>query len=120
MSKPSLMREPRHHVAQVLARDIDRHRIGHLVAELEPVVVDVGDDHMARADMAADGGRHDADRPGPGDQHVLADQIEGERGVHGIAERIEDGADLVVDLGRQVDDVEGRDLADIPRRRRAR
>ena len=30
--------------------------------------------------------------------------------MHGIAERIEDGADLVVDLFRQMDGVEGRDL----------
>ena len=53
--------------------------------------------------------RHDADRPGAGDQHVLADEVEGERGVDGIAERIEDGADLVVDPVGQRHDVEGGD-----------
>ena len=51
--------------------------------------------------------RHDADRPGAGDQHVLADEIEGERGMHGVAERIEDGAELVVDVVGQRHDVEG-------------
>ena len=56
-----------------------------------------------------DGRGHDADRAGAGDQHVLADDIEGERGVHGVAERIEDGADLVVDRVGQRHDVEGRD-----------
>ena len=88
-------------------------------AELEPVGVDVGDDDVAGADMAADRRRHDADRPGAGDQHVLADEIEGERRVHGVAERIEDGADLVVDLVGQRDGVEGRDLHDTRRRRPA-
>jgi hypothetical protein len=37
---------------------------------------------------------------GAGDQHVLAQQVEAERRVHGIAQRIEDRADLVVDARR--------------------
>ena len=78
--------------------------------ERQAVRIDVGDDDVARADMAGDGGGHDADRPGAGDQHVLADEIEGERGVHGVAERIEDRAELVVDRVGQRHDVEGRDL----------
>ena len=55
----------------------------------------VGDDHEPGAHMAGDGHRHDADGPGAGDEHVLADQIEGQRGVDGVAERIEDGGDVV-------------------------
>ena len=51
---------------------------------------------------------HDADRPGPGDQHVLADEIEGERGMDRVAERIEDRAELVVDVVGQRHDVERR------------
>jgi hypothetical protein len=43
--------------------------------------VHIGDDDMARADMAGDGGRHDADGARAGDEHVLADQIEGESAV---------------------------------------
>ena len=65
--------------------------------EREAVVVDVGDDDVARADMAADRDRHQADRPGAGDQHVLADEVEGQRGMDGVAERIEDRGDLVGD-----------------------
>ena len=42
-------------VAQVLTRDVDRHRVRHLAAEFEAVVVDVGDDDVTRAHMAADG-----------------------------------------------------------------
>ena len=63
---------------------------------------------MPGADMARDGASHDADRPGPGDQHVLADEIEGERGVDRVAERIEDRAELVVDVVGQRHDVERR------------
>ena len=33
--------------------------------------------------------------PGPGDQHILADQIEGQRGVDRVAQGIEDRPDLV-------------------------
>ena len=35
--------------------------------------------------------------PGAGDQHVLADQRERQRGVHGVAERVEDRGDVEVD-----------------------
>jgi hypothetical protein len=54
--------------------------------------VDVGDDDLARADALRHQRAHDADRAGAGDQHILADQIEAERRVHGVAERIEDRA----------------------------
>ena len=92
------MPSSRHHVVELLARDVDRARRAHLARELEPVVVDVGDDDVARADVRGDRRRHDADRPGAGDQHVLADQVEGQRGVHRVAERIEDRGDLVGDV----------------------
>lgn len=42
---------------------------------------------------------HDADRSGAGDQDVLADQRERQRGVHGVAERVEDRGDVEVDGG---------------------
>jgi len=51
------------------------------------VVVHVGDDDVARADVARDRHGHDADRTGAGDQHVLADEAERQRGVRGVAER---------------------------------
>ncbi|MGW2406806.1 3-hydroxyacyl-CoA dehydrogenase NAD-binding domain-containing protein, partial [Streptomyces sp. NPDC001739] len=40
--------------------------------------------------------RHQADRPRAGDQDVLADQRERQRGVHGVAERVEDRGDVEV------------------------
>ncbi len=91
-------------------RNIDRHDIGDLGREREPGRVDVGDDDVARAHVPRHGGRHDADRPGAGDQHVFADEVEREGRMHGIAERIQDGAELVVDVVGQRHDVEARHL----------
>ena len=73
--------------------------------EVEPVLVDVGDHDVARAGVAHDGGRHDADGAGAGDQHVLAEHRETERGVHGVAEGIEDGGDVEIDAGGVAPDV---------------
>ena len=48
---------------------------------------------------------HDADGAGAGDQHVLAHHVEGEGGVRGIAERIEDAGDVVGDGVGQLEGV---------------
>ena len=48
---------------------------------------------MAGAGVAGDGGGHDADGAGAGDEDVFAEDGEGERGVDCIAEGIEDGGD---------------------------
>ena len=60
---------------------------------------------MAGAGVADDRGRHQADRSGAGDQHVLAEDREGERRVDRVAERVEDRGDLVVDARPVVPDV---------------
>jgi hypothetical protein len=73
--------------------------------QIQPVGIDVGDDDLARADGLGDQRAHDADRPGAGHQHVLADQVEGQRGVDGIAERIEDRGDLVGHVVGDGDDI---------------
>ena len=90
-----------------------------LRASVEPVVVDVGDDDVARADVAGDRRRHDADRAGAGDQHVLADQVERQRGVRRVAEGIEDRRELVGDVVRDLEGVERGDDADTRRSARA-
>ena len=46
---------------------------------------------MPRSDMPADRRRHAADRPCAGDQHILADHIELQRRVDGVAQRIKAG-----------------------------
>ena len=100
-SKPSVMPSSVHDVAQVLAFDVDRARRAHASREREPIVVDVGDHDMARADVPRNRGGHDADRAGAGDQHVFADQVERQRGVRRVAERIEDRREVVRDVVRE-------------------
>src|SRR4030067_1184133 len=68
-----------------------------------PIVMDVVDDDVARADVAGDGGGEDPDRARAGDQHVLADHVEGERAVRRVAERVEERGDLVLDAGRELE-----------------
>ena len=63
---------------------------------------------MARAAVACDGHRHDADGTGARDEHILADDVERQRRVRGIAERIQDGGDFIVDGVRQLEDIAGR------------
>ena len=46
-----------------------------------------------------------ADRPGAGDQHVLAEHGERKRRVDGVAERVEDGRDVAVDATAVMPDV---------------
>ena len=77
-------------------------------ASVEAVLVDVADHDVPGADEARDGGGHDADGTGAGDEHVLADDTERERGVSRVAERIEDGARVVVDRIRKLERVGGR------------
>jgi hypothetical protein len=89
--------------------DVDGARGAHLHRQAEPVVVDVGDDHMARADMAGYCRGHDADGPGARDQHILAHQVERQRGVRGVAVGVEDGGQIVADARGDLEGVEGRD-----------
>ena len=55
--------------------------------------------------MARDGRGHQPDRAGADDEHVLAEDREGERGVDRVAERVEDRGDLLVDARPVVPDV---------------
>ena len=61
-----------------------------LLRQLEAVRVHVGDDDVPGPGVPHDGGGHDADRPGAGDQHVLAEHVERQGRVDGVAERVED------------------------------
>ena len=57
--------------------------------------IDVGDDDLASADALRDQRAHDADRASTCDKNILADQIKGQRRMHGIAERIEYRGDFI-------------------------
>ena len=91
--------------ASVSRSNVDRARGAQLRGELEAVVVDVGDDDVAGAGMAGDRGGHRADRAGAGDQHVLAEHVPLQRGVDGVAERIEDRGDVEIDAVGVVPDI---------------
>jgi len=80
---------------------VERQRGAHLAGQLQTVGVDVGDDHESGAGVADDGHRHNPDGTGPGDEHVLAEHVEGQGRVHRVAERVEDGGHVAVD-GRVV------------------
>src|ERR1700679_1303681 len=77
--------------------DIERLGFAHFCGQAQPVIVDVRDHDVARAAVARDGHRHDTYGTGAGDEHILADDVEGERRVRGIAEWIQDGGDFIVD-----------------------
>ena len=87
--------------------------------QLAPVRVRVGDDDVARAGVPDDGDGHAADRPGAGDEHVLAEHREGERGVHGVPERVEDRRHVLGDSGPVVPDVRHRQRHVLRERARA-
>src|SRR5690606_8395876 len=87
-----------HHVAQRGAGDVDHAGRAHVGGELEPVVVDVGHHHVARADVLADARGHHPDRAGAGDQHVLANHVEFQRAVRGVAVGVEEGREFGRDL----------------------
>jgi hypothetical protein len=82
------------HVGEFGGADIHGAGHAHRLRQVEAVRVDVRDDGVARAGVVRDGGGHDADRAGAGDQHVLAEDREGERGVDRVAEGIEDGGNV--------------------------
>ncbi len=86
-----------HHLAEVVVRDVHHAGRAHDPRQLEAVGVDVGDDHVAGAHVPSDRHGHHADRPGAGDQDVLADHVEAQRRVRGVAVRVEDRGDLVGD-----------------------
>ena len=88
--------------------DVQRHIHTHFPGKLEAVVVDVGDHDIARARMPNDRRGHDSDRAGARDQHILAQDIERERGVHGIAQRIEDACHVEVDARPVMPDIRHR------------
>jgi hypothetical protein len=79
-----------------------------LAGEIEPVLVHIGDDDVACAGVFHHGNGHDADGAGAGDQNVLAHAFKGQRGVHGVAEGIEDARHLLVHAVAMMPDVRHR------------
>ena len=96
-SKPSCMSSSRCASASRSCADVHRAADPERSGQGQPVLAQVGDHHVPGPSVLADHRGHDADRPGPGDQHVLAQHRKGEGGVHRIAERVEDRRHAPVD-----------------------
>jgi hypothetical protein len=88
--------------------DVESQVDAHLSSEIEAVVIDVGDHDVSRSGMSRDRGRHNPDRPCTGNQYVFSKDVEGERRVYGIAERIEDGGGIAVHAGFMTPDIRHR------------
>src|SRR5207253_9327171 len=80
-----------------------------LQCQVQPIVVQVGHDDMPCADVAAYRRGHDADRPGPGDQHVFPDEVEAQSRMGGVAQRVQDRGDLIGDVIGNLERIEGGD-----------
>src|SRR5437762_2346907 len=98
-----------HDLAGHFQRDIETffhpellHRLGHFFSvhiqceigthfsrQIETIRIHVGDDHVTCTGSFANWNGHSTDRAGAGDEDIFADQIERERSVHSVAERIE-------------------------------
>ena len=101
-SKPSRMPRRSLRVGDAFARDVNGEVGAHAAGELQARLGDVRDDDEAGAHVTHHGRRHEADGPAPGDEHVLADERKLQRGVHRVAERVEDRGEVEVDaLGRE-------------------
>ena len=91
-----------HRRGQVGGAHVHGERHAHLLGDAQACGVHVGDHDVPRPGVAHDGRRQAADRPRAGDEHVLADQVERQRRMHGVAQRVEDGQGVERDpLGRR-------------------
>lgn len=68
-------------------------------------MVGIGDDNVTGSGVTGDRGGHDADGTGSGDEDIFAEDGKGERGVDGVAERVEDSGNLMLDAGGVLPDV---------------
>jgi hypothetical protein len=84
---------------------VDRESDADFSGEVAAVLVGIGDDDVAGTGVAGDGGGHDADGAGSGDEDIFAEDGKGQGGVDGVAEGIEDSGDLAGDAGSMLPDV---------------
>src|SRR5207244_2289018 len=80
-----------HRVGDLLSPHIQCEIDTHFACKIETIRIHVGDHDMTRAGPLANRNSHATDRPGAGNEHIFSHEIERERSVHGIAQRIETG-----------------------------
>ena len=104
-----------HHVELGRGRIVDLAG-AHLRSDVEPVSVRVADDDVTCTDVTGDRGRHHADGPGTGDEHVLSYEVVGEGGVGGISQRIQDAPDGIRDVVGERENVGRRNRHEVCKR----
>ena len=87
---------------------IDGERSSHLRSQTPSIRIWVSRHDEPGSNVAGDGDGHQADRTGPGHQHVFPDEVERQSCMGGIAERVQNRAVFVVDMIRQREHVAGR------------
>ncbi len=98
-----------HHVGQALFRDIHRAGHAHFARQRQTIFIHVGNHDITCPNVLRHRRGHNADWARAGDQHVLTNQIEGERGVYRVTERVEDGGQIVRNVVRNFERVKSRD-----------
>ena len=76
---------------------IDRPGGAHACGQTQAIIIDVGDHHMACPGMTRNGNGHDADGPGPGDEHILPHHIKRKGRVGGVAQGVQNRGGLITD-----------------------
>ena len=94
-----------HGSCQVLLRGVDGRVRAYLLREPQSVVVQVGDDHAPRAGILGDGDGKDANGTYARDEHVLTREVEHQRRVRRVADRVEHGDHILVERGVDEDDI---------------
>ena len=84
-----------HDLVQILLCGVDGGVNAHFAGEGKPVFVHVGNDDAARTRVFADAASDNADGARAGNEHVLADEREHERGMRGVAEGVKEGDDVL-------------------------
>lgn len=83
-----------HGVGEFFGAHVESERCSHFARELETIWIDVSNDDMTRSSLFADRQSHATNRAGARNEHIFADEIERERSVHSITERIETGKNV--------------------------
>ena len=71
----------------------------HFSREFKTVIINVGNHDVPRSRMPGNRRGHYPNGSSPGDQHIFADNVEGEGRVNCVAKRIEDGCHIAIDAG---------------------
>jgi len=90
------------HVLEIFGADVDDARGAELFGEFQAIGVHVGDDDVPCPGMLDDRRRHAADRAGAGDQDILAEDVERESRMDGVAVGIEDRLDVAPNAQAQL------------------